>query len=173
MSVCVPISLPYGTTWFPLKGFSWNLIWAFLENLSRKFKFLYNLTRVTYTLYEDQSIFLSYLAQLLSEWKVFRTKFVEKIKTHVLCPETFFSKIMLLWDNVKNNCTDGQTTRDNTIRCMRTACWVYKHNQNMSCLLLFHCHNSRTSTPKCYVIVYCLSCVLQFQLLYKKLSQHY
>jgi hypothetical protein len=81
-----------------------------------------------------------------------------------------FFLIVLLWDNVKNNCTDGQTTRDNTIRCMRTACWVYKHNQNMSCLLLFHCHNSRISVPKCYVIVYCLSCVLQFQLLYKKLS---
>ena len=31
-----------------------------------------------------------YLAQFLLEWKMFQTKVVEKIKTHILCLITFF-----------------------------------------------------------------------------------
>ena len=34
--------------------------------------------------------FLSYLAQFFLEWEMFQTKVVEKIKTHILCSETFF-----------------------------------------------------------------------------------
>jgi len=34
-----PSAGPHGTTRLPLDGFSWNLIWAFFENGSRKFKF--------------------------------------------------------------------------------------------------------------------------------------
>ena len=37
--------------------------------------------------------FWSYLAQLFLEWEMFRTKVVEKIKTHILCSLTF-SKIV-------------------------------------------------------------------------------
>ena len=33
--------------------------------------------------------FWSYLAQFFSEWEMFQTKVVEKIKTHILCPTTF------------------------------------------------------------------------------------
>jgi hypothetical protein len=35
MSVC-PSVRPHGKVQFPLDGFSWNLIWVFFENLSRK-----------------------------------------------------------------------------------------------------------------------------------------
>ena len=38
-------------------------IWVFLENLSRKFKFHYNLTRITGTLHEDQYTFF-----VISRW---------------------------------------------------------------------------------------------------------
>jgi hypothetical protein len=34
-----------------------------------------------------------YLAKFLSEWGVFLTKVIEKIKTHILCSVTLFSKI--------------------------------------------------------------------------------
>jgi hypothetical protein len=42
---------------------------------------------MTGTLHEDQyTFFLSYLAQLFLEWKMFPTKIVEKIETHIFSP---------------------------------------------------------------------------------------
>ena len=39
--------------------------------------------------------FWSYLAQFFLEWEMFQTQFVVKVKTHILCPITFFfSKIV-------------------------------------------------------------------------------
>jgi len=32
----------------------------------------------------------SYLAQFFLEWEMFQTNIVEKIKTHILCPKTYF-----------------------------------------------------------------------------------
>jgi len=41
---------PHGTTRLPMDGFSWNLLFEYLfENLSRKSKLHYNLTRITGT----------------------------------------------------------------------------------------------------------------------------
>jgi len=37
--------------------------------------------------------FRSYLAQFFLEWEMFQTKVVEKIKTHILCPVTFFPEM--------------------------------------------------------------------------------
>ena len=39
---------------------------------------------------KTNTYFLSYLAQFFLEWEMFQTKFVEKIKTHILCSMTFF-----------------------------------------------------------------------------------
>jgi hypothetical protein len=56
--VCLSVH-PHETTRLPLDGFSWNLIFAyFFENLSRKFEFHLNLTRITGTLHRDQYKFL-------------------------------------------------------------------------------------------------------------------
>jgi len=44
---------------------------------------------------------------------MFQTKFVEKIKTHILCSVTFFWKSYRLWDNVEKYCRAGQVTDDN------------------------------------------------------------
>ena len=35
--------------------------------------------------------FWTYLAQFFLEWEMFRTKAVEKIKTHILCVQYIFS----------------------------------------------------------------------------------
>ena len=72
-------------------------------------------------------IFLSYLAHFFSEWEMFQKKVVEKIKTHILCPVTFFSprKWCLLWENVEKYFTAGQVTDDN-IRRIRNARWIPK-----------------------------------------------
>jgi hypothetical protein len=50
------------------------------------------------------------LAQFFLEWKVFQTKVVEKIKTHVLYSTRESCR---LWDNVKKYCRAGQATDDN------------------------------------------------------------
>jgi len=42
-----------------------------------------------------------------------QTKFVERIKTHILCLVTFFRKPCRLWDNVENIWRVGQATDDN------------------------------------------------------------
>jgi hypothetical protein len=51
-----------------------------------------------------------YLGEFFSEWEMFQTKVVDKIKTHVLCYVTFFRKSCRLWDNVEKYGTAGQAT---------------------------------------------------------------
>jgi len=41
--------------------------------------------------------FWSYLAQFFLEWEMFQTKVVQKIKTHILCSVTFFSKNLAVY----------------------------------------------------------------------------
>jgi len=85
LSVC-----PQGTTPLPVDGFSWNLIFGdFFGNIG-KFKFNWNRPRTKSTLHEVLYAFLSYLAHLFSERKMFQTKVVEKMKTRILCSVNFF-----------------------------------------------------------------------------------
>jgi len=68
---------------------------------------------------------------------MFQTKFVEKIRTHILCSTYIFpEKSFRLRDNVEKYCRAGQATDDNIIRRMRIACRITKtriqtHTQNM------------------------------------------
>jgi hypothetical protein len=41
-----------------------------------------------------KNYFLSFLVQIFLDFEMFQTKFEEKIKTHILCSVTFFSKIL-------------------------------------------------------------------------------
>jgi len=68
----------------------------------------------------------SYLAQYFLEWEMFRTKVVDKIKTHISYSVTFPRKLYRLWDNVGKFCRLGQATDDNIIQRMRFACWITK-----------------------------------------------
>jgi len=63
--------------------------------------------------------FWSYLVQFFLEWKIFQTKFVEKLETntHYLI-SNFFQKSCHLWDNGKKYCGAGQATDGNTTHCM-------------------------------------------------------
>jgi hypothetical protein len=57
------------TLWHPLHGFLWNFMFGdFFENLSKKFKFDYNLTRLMGTLHEDKCIFM------ISCWMLLRMR---------------------------------------------------------------------------------------------------
>ena len=68
-----------------------------------------------------------YLAEFFLEWEMFQTKFSEKCSTHILCSINVFPrKSCLLWDKVEKYSREGQSTDDNIIRRMRTACWITK-----------------------------------------------
>jgi hypothetical protein len=82
--------------------------------------------------------FLSYLIQFFSDWEMFQTNVVEKIKTHILCSITIFWKLCHLWDNVVRQCRAGQATDDNMahVHCIRDT-QGYKHTLvtcNIYCL---------------------------------------
>jgi hypothetical protein len=85
------------------------ILCLFFQNLSRKFNFHWNLTRITGTLHEDRYIFLSYLAQLFLEWEIFQAKFIEKIRIHILCSITDFRKSFCLWDTWKYTVEPGRS----------------------------------------------------------------
>jgi hypothetical protein len=59
-----------------------------------------------------------YLAEFFSEWEMFQTKVLEKIKTHILCFVTFFQKSSRLLDNVEKYGTAWQATDDNRARAL-------------------------------------------------------
>ena len=81
---------PHGRTRLPLDG-SWrNLIFEFFENLSRKFKFYWNPTRLASPSREQVSTFMT-----ISRWIILRMrnvlgKIVDKFKPQILCSITFF-----------------------------------------------------------------------------------
>ena len=123
---------PHGTAGLPLDGFSWNLVFEdFSKNLSRKFKFCQNLTRIT-----DIHFWL-YLAQLrhvcpsawnswaptgrifmkFGIWRFFQ-KFVEKIqvmsksnKNNWYTSFIISRSVILRMRNVSDkSCTENQNT---------------------------------------------------------------
>jgi hypothetical protein len=64
----------------------------FFENLSRKLKFHYNLTRIKGTLHERLCIFIIIFGSFLHRKRLFQTRVVENKKTHILCSVIFFFK---------------------------------------------------------------------------------
>ena len=95
--------------------------------------------------------FWLYLSQLFLEWEMCRTKFVDKIKTHILCSATFFSF---------ENCAIGEIMWKNIverdrpqmkIRRMRIAHRIIKATNTLSeyvVLAAFHCKYSCMYAPQ-------------------------
>jgi hypothetical protein len=75
-------------------------------------------------IYMKFSYLWQYLFKLFLEWKIFQTKTVEKIKTHILRSETFFLKSCRLWDNVKKNVVKPDRTQ--TTWHLRVTYWISK-----------------------------------------------
>ena len=69
--------------------------------------------------------FWSYLAQFFSDWGTFHTKFVGKIRTHILCSVTFSLKSYRLLDNVEKIIVE-RCRPQMKIRRMRIAWWIPK-----------------------------------------------
>jgi len=97
---------------------------GFRENLFWKFKFIYNLTRITATLHEDLSTFTisrSVLLRMRNVWD----RCCKKI--HILCWTTF-PENRDVWVNVEKYCRAGQAFGDNMVHpnCMLDK-YGYKH----------------------------------------------
>ena len=107
MSVCLSVCLS------SVRPYEWNNsaptgrifmkfdIWVFFENLSRIFKFHYNLTGITCTLREDQCTFLIKSRPFRLRMRNISNKVVGKIKTHILFFSNFHRKSRLLRNNVE------------------------------------------------------------------------
>jgi hypothetical protein len=101
MSVCLSVR-SYGTTRLPLDGFLWYLIFEyFFENLSRKFKCHWNMTRITVPLHEDLCTFMISRSIVLRMRNVSDKHCRENQSTHLIFTILFFRKSCRLWDNVE------------------------------------------------------------------------
>jgi hypothetical protein len=83
---------------------------------------------------------------------MFQTKFVEKIKTHILC-SVMFSKNCAVCE-IKWKKTAGQATDDNIIQRTRFACWITKarHTLRICNILLLHGNYGNANAPQFYVV---------------------
>jgi hypothetical protein len=71
-------------------------IWEYFENLSRTFSAI-KIGQEIRVLYVKTTLhFLSYLANFFLDWEMFQTNVVEKTKTHILCPVTFFKIVSFM-----------------------------------------------------------------------------
>jgi hypothetical protein len=150
MSVCLSVCLSVrmeqlGSHWTDFHD-TWFV--SIFRNYVEKFKIHYNLTRITGTLHEDLCTFLIIFLSFLLTRRNFVNKFVEKIKTRILCSiSSCFRKLCCSWDNVEKYCRDGQATNDNMAHAHFTlGTWSYKHNwEHAIVLFFFHCNNGCTN----------------------------
>jgi hypothetical protein len=91
------------------------------------------------------------LAQFFTEWEMFQTKCVEKIKTHISCSITFSRRSCRLWDMWENRVEPDMPQM--TTRRMRFACWMNRAIDTNPYLLLLHGNNGNVKAPRCYVIL--------------------
>ena len=98
--------------------------------------------------------FWSYLAQFFLEWKMFQTRVVHRIKTHILWSMFFFlRKLCSLWDDVENIVERGRPRM--TIWRKNIAFWIPKATNTHSeyvILTAFPLQQWLHEAPQCYVI---------------------
>jgi hypothetical protein len=105
-------------------------IWIFVESLSRKFKNRKNMARIMRSFMKnDRPIHTWSYRSFFLKWKMFQTKVVEKIKTHVSYSIHFLSGTVyeIIWNKIVE-LSRPQTT----IRRLCIACWITKAT-NMQC----------------------------------------
>ena len=107
---------------------------------------------------ETNILFLIISRSVFLGMRMFQTKVVEKIKTHILCPITFFLENCVVWEIMWNYIVQPHRTQTTTWR-MRIACWITKATNTLSqyvilvVFLLQQWLHKRAS-------VHCLSCPL-------------
>ena len=117
--------LLHGTTQFPSDGFSLNFIFEDFyskicqENWSCRLMYVH---------------LWKYLAELFWKWGMFQTKFVEKIKMHILCTITFFPSNLATFEitwKITIVMAVKYGTKKMQIARRITKARIQKHTQNM------------------------------------------
>jgi hypothetical protein len=94
---------------------------------------------------------------------MFRTKVVEKIKTHILC-SIFPPENRAVYEIMWKNCgTARQTTDDNIIRRMRITCCITKTTDTHSKYVIsfaLPCNNGYANASQYYVYTY-IACLVR------------
>ena len=110
-----------------------------------------------------------YLAQLFLEWKIFQTKFVEKVETHILCSVIFFVN-NTFWEIIwKYVVEQGRPQLTIWRTCM--ACWITKAtNTHPAYVILIafpqqQCLHERTSVLRYTYIARLVLLVISFRIL--------
>jgi hypothetical protein len=88
-------------------------LWIFFENLSRKLKCHWNLTRITGTLPEDQYTFLIVSRSVLFRMRNVSDKSCRENQNTLYDEKLFFRNLCRLWDNLEKYGRAGQVTCDN------------------------------------------------------------
>ena len=119
-------------------------IWVFFENLSRKFKFHWNRTRITGTLHEDQYTTLTISRSFLHRMKnVSAISCRENQNIHFALNNFFFSGnravYEIMWKNIVERGRPQTTPRGLQI--------------DFQAALLSNCNSISTKAPQCYVIL--------------------
>jgi hypothetical protein len=122
-------------------------IWEFFENLSRKFKFCYNLTWITGTSHEDVCKFV------ISQWIVLGIRnFSDKRcggnqnTRFIFSSLFFFRKSCRLWGNMEKYGRVGQATDGNIIGGMRFACRIAKARIRHTLVIFNNTYRFSTAT---------------------------
>jgi hypothetical protein len=108
--LCISVRIwQLGSQWTDFFKMKFDM-WVFLENLCTKFKFHWNLTRVTGTLHVYQYTFMRVFRWILRLRNV-ADKSCGEIKNYFIF-HNFFRKSCRLWDNAEKCGRAGQATHD-------------------------------------------------------------
>ena len=99
-------------------------------------------------------VHLRYLAEFFLERKMFRTKLLEQIKTHILQPILFFFKSCPLSGNVEKFCRTGQATDENMVHVH-----YFEHALR---ICITHCFSTATLVARIMLPLHlhCLPCYI-------------
>ena len=99
--------------------------------------------------------FWSCIAQFFVEWKMFRTKDVEKNLNKHFIFNDFFVENRVFYEIISKNIVESGRPQT-IIRSVRFACWLHKAtNKRTGCIIIIdlHCNIGCTNASQCYVTV--------------------
>jgi hypothetical protein len=106
ISVCPSAGMsvrPHRTTWLPLDGLSWKLLFDYFSKFCRENLSLMKIWHEWPVLYVKTNIHVwSHVAQFFLEWEMFQKIIYKKSKPYFMFDKLFFFlKSCRLWDNVE------------------------------------------------------------------------
>ena len=96
LSVCPSVS-PYGTTRFPLDGFSWNLLFENFGKSVEKISVPLKSNSIRGILHEDLCTIFIINRLILLRMRNVSHKLAQKLETHILCSINFCRKIVVFY----------------------------------------------------------------------------